>query len=113
MLRRSLLLVSLCLFSAAAAAAQTLDIDRTTFTIDDHTAVVGLGVVHADKNTYSMPVHAELLDTNNVERASATMTASIRPGEQTVTMRMELGDLAEKEGDELMWFRLRWSIGET
>lgn len=110
MWRKVFPLFALCVVCFFSARAQTVLENEAQVVLNEKTADVLLTVENSGSN-FNGSIEFELLDTKDVVRAKTSSAQQIKSGKEVYKVSMPLGDLLQKNGDDVAWFRLRYRVG--
>jgi hypothetical protein len=103
---------AVCLFLTISANAQTVNEAESSIILNDKTADVSLVVENPNK-TSTEKIVLELLDQKDVAQSQVTVSQQFKQGRETYKFNLPLNNLLEKNQSGIIWFRLRYRIGET
>jgi hypothetical protein len=106
------LLVVLCVVCLFSAKAQTINESESKISFNETSADILL-VIENPKQTFDGGIELELLDTENKIRAKSFQNAKIENGKKSYNLTLPINDLMKKNENEIVWFRLRYRIGEA
>jgi len=92
-------------------AAQTVVESESSVVINEKSVSVSLVV--DSKAPSSRRIALDILDSDGIVRTNLDQITKLRSGRQTLSLSMPIGDLLKKSDDEVAWFRLRYSVGDT
>jgi protocatechuate 3,4-dioxygenase beta subunit len=112
MWRKVFPLFAVCVVCVFSAAAQTVLENESQIAFAEKTADVLLTVENSGPN-FNGSIELELLDTKDVVRSKISSPQGIKNGKETYKISMPLGDLMQKNEDDIAWFRLRYRVGNA
>lgn len=105
-------LFAVCLFLIVSANAQTVIENESSVILNDKTADVLLVAENSGKNSTGK-ITLELLDQKDVVQSQVTVSQQFKQGKETYKLSLPLNNLLEKNQSDIIWFRLRYRIGEA
>lgn len=110
MRQKLFLTLAVCLACLFTARAQTVIESESNISFTENSADVSLTIENREQS-FDAPIAVELVDAENKIRAVATQNAKIEAGKKAYKLTLPVGDLAQKNLDELFWYRLRYRVG--
>ncbi len=104
-----LVLAVLCFFSASA---QSVVENESTLVYNSKTAEIGL-VIDNPGPAFETNVGIELLNTSAAIPAAQSQRLKIENGKRSYPISLPLGDISGRTPSDLLWFRLKVSIGSN
>ncbi len=103
---------AVCLFLMVSANAQTVNEAESSIVLNDKTADVSLVVENPNK-TSTGKVTLELLDQKDIVQSQVTVSQQFKQGREIYKLNLPLNNLLEKNQADIIWFRLRYRLGES
>jgi len=104
----TLLIIFVC---ALAAAGQRVDESASRLIVQERTADVTLAI--ESQTPTATDVRLRILDDKDNSRAELTQRLALRRGVDNYKLTIPTGDLANKQGDDLAWYRLEYRVGSA
>ena len=112
MRQKLFLTLAVCLACLFSAQAQTIIESESNITFTQNTADVSLTIENRQL-PFNAAIELELLDAENKIRAKSVQNATIAAGKKSYNLALPVGDLAQKNLEELFWYRLRYRVGAS
>jgi len=100
--------VLVCVFSTAA---QSVIESESSLIITNSTAEIELTVTSPSLN--ASHVRLELIDPENTVRAELAQDVKLAAGKRKYKFSLQIGDLMRTASDQIAWYRLRYTVGNT
>ncbi|HMS38849.1 MAG TPA: MG2 domain-containing protein, partial [Pyrinomonadaceae bacterium] len=110
MWQKVLSLFAVCLVCLFSARAQVVLENESRIILNEKTADVFFTLENPNQ-TFDGKIELELLDTKDAVRSKISSPQKFKSGKETYKIILPLGDLMEKNTNEIAWFRLRYRVG--